>query len=85
MHQRLNRLQLHHNIHAVAVVVYHLQHAVDLLPSFWSSGLTLPIWHIIYVNHTIARLRRQNGILRQRFARNNCLACIQIDRNITAG
>ena len=30
MHQRFNRLQLHHNIHAVAVVVYHLQHTVEL-------------------------------------------------------
>lgn len=30
MHQRFNRLQLHHNIHAVAVVVYHFEHTVDL-------------------------------------------------------
>ena len=30
MHQRFNRLQLHHNIHAVAVVLDHFKHAVDL-------------------------------------------------------
>ena len=30
MHQRFNRLQLHHNIHAVAVVLDHFEHAVDL-------------------------------------------------------
>lgn len=30
MHQRFHRLQLHHNIHAVAVVLDHFEHAVDL-------------------------------------------------------
>lgn len=41
MHQRFNRLQLHHNIHAVAVVLDHFEHAVDLPARSFEQRLDL--------------------------------------------